>query len=103
MNLRDRTLAGVAVLLCSAGCAHHQRVVQIGPDTFRASRIAQNNRTNFDRLSDGAMGDATAYCKRQGKVVEVVIVEASGPAYGVTKGYTGAEVEFRCVDKRQPI
>ena len=86
MPARPWTLAALGALLVSAACTHPGRVVPIGPDVFRATRVAQNNHVSFDRLSKRAMGDAAAFCKRQGKVVEVVIVNASGPAFRTLKG-----------------
>lgn len=84
-------------LLCVACASNRPRVVQIGPDTFRVSRIARNQSATYDSLQAEAMRAADAFCHRQEKIVEVVIVEDSGPAFRTVKGYTGSQVEFRCV------
>jgi hypothetical protein len=84
-------------LLCVACASNRPRVVQIGPDTFRVSRIARNQSATYDSLSAEAMRAADAFCDQQNKTVEVLLVEGSGPAFRTVKGYTGSQVEFRCV------
>ena len=69
-----------ALLLCVACVSNRPQVVQIGPDTFRVSRIARNQSATYDTLR-----------------AEVLLVEDSGPAFRTVKGYTGSQVEFRCV------
>jgi hypothetical protein len=86
-----------ALLVCLACASDRPRVVPIGPDTFRVTRIARNQHATYDTLRAEAMRAADAFCHRQKTIVEVLLVEDSGPALGSVKGYTGSQIEFRCV------
>jgi hypothetical protein len=88
-----------ALLLCVACASDRPRVVQIGPDAFRVTRIARDQSATYDTLRAEAMRAADGFCHRQEKIVEVLLVEDSGPAFGTVKGYTASQVEFRCVPK----
>jgi hypothetical protein len=86
-----------ALLVCVACASDRPRVVPIGPDTFRVSRIARHQSATYDTLRAEAMRAAGAFCHQQKKIVEVLLVEDSGPAFRTVKGYTGSQIEFRCV------
>ena len=96
--MRRRILTLLAALAACVACASNRpQVVQVGPDTFRVNRIARNQSATYDTLRAEAMRAADAFCHRQEKIVEVVLVLDSGPAFYTVKGYTGSQVEFRCV------
>jgi hypothetical protein len=86
-----------ALLVCVACASDRPRVVPIGPDMFRVSRIAGHQSATYDTLRAEAMRAADAFCHQQKKIVEVLLVEDSGPAFRTVKGYTGSQIEFRCV------
>jgi len=88
-----------ALLLCVACASNRPRVVQIGPDTFRVDSTARRQSATYEGLRAEAMRAADAFCRRQEQIVEVLLVQHHGPAYYTVKGYTGAQIEFRCVAK----
>jgi len=86
------------VVLISSGCASNSGVVSIGKDTFMVSRQAATGFSGSGTLKAEAFSEATSYCKRLGKALQVINTYEAKPPY-ILANFPKAEVQFMCLDK----
>jgi hypothetical protein len=86
------------VVLISSGCASNSGVVSIGEDTFMVSRQAATGFSGSGTLKAEAFAEATSYCKRLGKALQVINTYEAKPPY-ILANFPKAEVQFMCLDK----
>lgn len=90
----------IAVLLLT-GCASNSGVIPIGQNTFMVSRQAATGFSGSGKLKAEAFQEATEYCTRIGKYLQVLSTEEAKPPY-ILGNFPKAEVQFRCLDKNDP-
>lgn len=82
--------------LILAGCASNSGIIPIGKDTYMVSRQAATGFGGSSTLKAEAFQEASAYCTKQGKSLQVVNTQEAQPPY-VFGNYPKAEVQFMCL------
>lgn len=90
-------IALAAILL--VGCASNSGVTSIGKDTFLVSRQAATGFSGSGTLKAEAFQEATQYCERLGKSLQVVNTHEAAPPY-IFGNFPKAEIQFMCLDSR---
>ena len=93
----------LALLLCLGlvGCASNSGVVPIGKDTYMVSRQAATGFSGSGDLKAKAFQEASRFCEKQGKKLQVVSTSEARPPYILTN-FPKAEVQFMCLDANDP-
>ena len=91
----------VPILLLVTGCASNSGVIPIGQNTFMVSRQAATGFSGSGKLKGEAFQEASEYCTKIGKYLQVVSTEEAKPPY-ILGNFPKAEVQFRCLDKNDP-
>jgi hypothetical protein len=81
--------------LLLAGCASTPGVMPLGGDTYTVAHEAGTGLSGTTNLKAAALREADAFCKGQGKALQVTDVSESKPPY-LFGNYPRAEVKFRC-------
>jgi hypothetical protein len=92
-----RRIAGILLVVVGvAGCASNPGVVQTGPSTYMVSRQGKTGFAGIAGLRAKAMGDANAFCAKQGKQAQMTNTSQSSgvPIFG---NFPRADIEFTCV------
>jgi hypothetical protein len=92
--------AGVLALLLG-GCATSTGVTPIGEDTYLITRSGAGFWTATATVKAEAYKDATQYCVSLGKKFQVVHVSEHAMS-GRPGDFPGAEIQFMCLDARDP-
>lgn len=79
-----------------AGCASNSGIISIGKDTYMVSRQAATGFSGSGTLKAEAFQEASAYCAKQGKTLQVVSTEEAKPPF-LLGNYPKAEVQFMCL------
>lgn len=90
-------IAALACLLTLAGCASNPGVIKTGPDTYMVSRQGKTGFAGIAGLRAKAMGDANAFCAKQGKQAQMTDTSQSG-GVPILGNFPRADVQFTCVD-----
>ena len=80
-----------------SGCTTTSGVVPIGQDTFMVSRQAGTGFAGLGNLKADAFREASQFCVKQGKSLQVVSTSESSPPYILTN-FPRVEVQFMCLD-----
>ncbi len=88
----------VGATLLIAGCASNSGVMPIGKDTYMVSRQAASGFSGSGTLKAEAFQEASLYCEKQGKSVQVVNTIEAQPPF-ILGNFPKAEVQFMCLDK----
>ena len=91
--MRVAVIAGIALL---AGCASNSGVRPIGQDTFMVSRQAATGFSGSGTLKAEAFKEASDYCTKFGKQMQVVNTQEAQPPY-ILGNFPKAEVQFMCL------
>lgn len=93
----------ILMLLCLglAGCASNSGVAPIGQDTYMVSRQAATGFSGSGDLKVKALREASQFCEKQGKKLQVVSTSEAQPPYILTN-FPKAEVQFMCLDANDP-
>ena len=86
-----------AILL--AGCASNSGVIPIGQDTFMVSRQAATGFSGSGKLKAEAFQEASQYCEKLGKSLQVVSTHEASPPY-ILANFPKAEIQFMCLDAK---
>ena len=89
-------LTGITLFI--AGCASNSGVMPIGQDTYMVSRQAASGFSGSGTLKAEAFQEASLYCGKQGKSVQVVNTIEAQPPF-IFGNFPKAEVQFMCLDK----
>ena len=91
------------MLLCLGlcGCASNSGVAPIGKDTYTVSRQAATGFSGSGDLKAKAFQEASQFCEKQGKKLQVVSTTEAQPPYILTN-FPKAEVQFMCLDANDP-
>lgn len=84
------------VMLLLTGCAANSGVVPMGQGVYTVSRQAATGFSGSGTLKADAAREADAYCKSQGKSLEVIEVKEAPPPY-ILGNFPKADVSFKCV------
>ena len=87
----------IAAVVLMAGCASNSGVVPIGKDTFMVSRQAATGFSGSGTLKAEAFQEATRFCEKRGKGLQVVSTYEASPPY-VLANFPKAEIQFMCLD-----
>lgn len=84
-----------------AGCASNPGVIKTGPNSYMVSRQAKTGLAGIAGLRAKAMGDANAYCAKQGLQAQMTgTSQSSGvPIFG---NFPRADIEFKCISESKP-
>jgi hypothetical protein len=82
-----------------AGCASNSGVIPIGQDTFMVSRQAATGFSGSGTLKAEAFQEASQYCERLGKSLQVVSTHEASPPY-ILANFPKAEIQFMCLDAK---
>ena len=93
-KVKPVALAAIALI---AGCASNSGVIPIGKDTFMVSRQAATGFSGSGTLKAEAFQEATKFCERRGKTLQVVNTYEASPPYILTN-FPKAEIQFMCLD-----
>ncbi len=100
--MRAKHIAGLlAPLAFIAGCASNSGVVPIGQDTYMVSRQAATGFSGMGTLKADAFKEADAFCKSEGKVMQVVRTQDAQPPF-ILGNFPKTEIEFMCLAKGDP-
>lgn len=93
----------ILMLLCLGlcGCASNSGVVPIGKDTYMVSRQAATGFSGSGTLKAEALQEASKYCEKQGKKLQVVSTSEAQPPY-ILANFPKAEIQFMCLDANDP-
>lgn len=83
------------------GCAINSGVVPIGKDTYMVSRQAATGFSGSGNLKAKAFQEASQFCEKQGKKLQVVSTSEAQPPY-IFANFPKAEVQFMCLDVNDP-
>lgn len=93
-------MSRLAFLLCVGpialtGCHHGpQPVIQTGPDTYLVGATSHSGLASDAHVTGVAMERANVFCKRQGRVAQMIGSQSSG-AQGFTS--QNSQVHFKCL------
>lgn len=87
----------ITVVVFLAGCASNSGVIPIGKDTFMVSRQAATGFSGSGTLKAEAFQEASQYCEKLGKSLQVVSTHEASPPY-ILANFPKAEVQFMCLD-----
>lgn len=90
-----------ALTLLVTGCATNSGVVPIGQNSYMVSRQAATGFSGSGKLKAEAFQEASEYCTKIGKYLQVVNTEEAKPPF-ILGNFPKAEVQFRCLDKNDP-
>ena len=82
-----------------AGCASNSGVIPIGQDTFMVSRQAATGFSGSGKLKAEAFQEASQYCEKLGKSLQVVSTHEASPPY-ILANFPKAEIQFMCLDAK---
>jgi hypothetical protein len=82
-----------------AGCASNSGVIPIGQDTFMVSRQAATGFSGSGTLKAEAFQEASQYCEKLGKSLQVVSTHEASPPY-ILANFPKAEIQFMCLDAK---
>jgi hypothetical protein len=82
-----------------AGCASNSGVMPIGQDTFMVSRQAATGFSGSGTLKAEAFQEASQYCEKLGKSLQVVSTHEASPPY-IFGNFPKAEIQFMCLDAK---
>ena len=93
----------LVLLLCLglAGCAINSGIVPMGKDTYMVSRQAATGFSGSGDLKARAFQEASHFCEKQGKKLQVVSTSEAKPPY-IFANFPKAEVQFMCLDANDP-
>lgn len=74
-----------------AGCASNSGVIPIGQDTFMVSRQAATGFSGSGTLKAEAFQEASQYCEKLGKSLQVVSTHEASPPY-ILANFPKAEI-----------
>lgn len=91
-----RRIVLVLAVVGLAACASNPGVIKTGPNSYMVSRQAKTGLAGIAGLRAKAMGDANAYCAKQGLQAQMTdTTQSSGvPIFG---NFPRADIEFKCV------
>ena len=89
----------IAVAIFLAGCASNSGVIPIGQDTFMVSRQAATGFSGSGTLKAEAFQEASQYCEKLGKSLQVVSTHEASPPY-ILANFPKAEIQFMCLDAK---
>jgi hypothetical protein len=78
------------------GCASYSGIVATGNDTFMVSKQAATGFSGLGNLKTDIIQDASAYCGKQGKALQIINATESQPPF-VLGNYPRAEIQFKCM------
>lgn len=84
------------VSLILAGCASNSGIIPIGTDTYMVTRQAATGFSGSGTLKAEAFQEANAYCRTQGRSLQVVNTIEAQPPF-VFGNFPKAEVQFMCL------
>jgi hypothetical protein len=87
----------VAVIVLLTGCASNSGVMPIGQDTYMVSRQAASAFSGTGTLKAEAFQEATQYCTKVGKLMQVVSTQDAQPPY-ILGNFPKSEVQFMCLN-----
>ncbi len=96
-----RLLNLLALGIFLVGCTTVSGVVPIGKDTFMLSRQAGTGFAGLGNLKADACREASKFCTKQGKLLQVVYTSESQPPY-ILANFPRVEVQFMCLDANDP-
>ena len=79
-----------------SSCASNSGIMPIGRDTFMVSRQAATGFSGSGTLKAEAFQEATQYCTKEGKFMQVVNTHEASPPY-IFGNFPKAEVQFMCL------
>ena len=82
-----------------AGCASNSGVTPIGQDTYMVSRQAATGFSGSGVLKAEAFQEASQYCAKLGKSLQVVSTHEASPPY-ILANFPKAEIQFMCLDTK---
>ena len=86
----------LVLTLALAGCASNSGIIPIGTDTYMVTRQAATGFSGSGVLKAEAFQEANAYCRAQGRSLQVVSTNEAQPPF-VFGNYPKAEVQFMCL------
>ena len=89
----------IAAVVFLAGCASNSGVIPIGQDTFMVSRQAATGFSGSGTLKAEAFQEASQYCAKLGKSLQVVSTHEASPPY-ILANFPKAEIQFMCLDAK---
>lgn len=89
----------VAAVVFLAGCASNSGIIPIGKDTFMVSRQAATGFTGSGTLKAEAFQEASQYCTKLRKSLQVVSTHEASPPY-ILANFPKAEIQFMCLDAK---
>jgi hypothetical protein len=84
---------------CLIGCASNSGVTTIGKDTYLVSRQAATGFSGSGTLKAEVFQEATQFCERSGKHLQVVSTHEAAPPY-IFGNFPKAEVQFMCLNAK---
>lgn len=96
MQIFQRFVVGVGVALVLGGCASQTEstgIIEIGKDTYMASKLGGAYDWSGGKVKAELYKDAGAFCGKKGlKVIPIDSTSQDASAYK----YASAEIQFRC-------
>jgi hypothetical protein len=89
----------ITAVVFLAGCASNSGVITIGQDTFMVSRQAATGFSGSGTLKAEALQEASQYCTKLGKSLQVVSTNEASPPY-ILGNFPKAEIQFMCLDAK---
>jgi hypothetical protein len=86
----------LSVVVALTGCASNSGIIPIGTDTYMVTRQAATGFSGSGVLKAEAFQEANAYCRAQGRSLQVVSTNEAQPPF-VFGNYPKAEVQFMCL------
>jgi len=83
------------------GCASNSGVIPMGQDTYMVSCQAATGFSGSGDLKARALQEASQFCTKQGKKLQVISTHESRPPY-IFANFPKAEVQFMCLDVNDP-
>ena len=93
------TLYTALLSACLVGCASNSGVTTIGRDTYMVSRQAATGFSGSGTLKAEAFQEATQFCEKSGKHLQVVSTYEAPPPY-IFGNFPKAEVQFMCLEAK---
>lgn len=82
--------------LILVGCASNSGIIPTGADTYMVTRQAATGFSGSGTLKAEAFQEANAYCRTQGRSLQVVNTTEAQPPF-VFGNFPKAEVQFMCL------
>ena len=87
--------------LSISGCAKNSGIVPMGKDSYIVSRQAATGFHGMGGLKAEAFAEASAYCTKQNKKVQVINTTEAQPPY-ILGNFPKVEVQFMCLAEGDP-